>query len=530
MCDIRKIEKIIDEAHKDHQLLNLPQKQAVYALLASFEDMCSLTFMGSILNPFALKRIVDLMDSLNMALTWVYQSCPENADEPITLNISEERYAECCDFLNQYAYPYSVICSGYIASTRKRFDATVDGNCVTFNLNAEQNSSAWNDILREGTSNDSLNFVASLNPIELSKACSELKKQTSIQDGSLCYSLHESELNTFKKVAQAQWDQTKTLPDTWEFDLFSLAEYRAFWVALTTLCYIHFFSCFSIENPLIRLKNSLIIQSPECIAEYIKSQTSLSKDKIETMLEYITYCPTKINVEIMYQPIVKVSDDQLLIAPVLFIGSRPERNLLSVVSTKHDLLYSKEVNDLEGLMISELESHVNLVDVIIVKHKHLRDDLPDIDFAVLDRRSNSAMICETKWFAAADSSKEVYAKENEIDHGCQQVEAIMTYAMADKKHFFSQVFGVENGDMIDLFWCVIAKHNIRTQNKNVPVIDLKRIEELLSKHSLNAVFHFIRNHEYEIKMPETVSITHQEIDYAGFKFKIPALCIGGVQE
>lgn len=69
MCDIRKIEKIIDEAHKDHQLLNLPQKQAVYDLLASFEDMCSLTFMGSILNPFALKRIVDLMDSLNMALT-----------------------------------------------------------------------------------------------------------------------------------------------------------------------------------------------------------------------------------------------------------------------------------------------------------------------------------------------------------------------------------------------------------------------------------------------------------------------------
>ena len=73
-------------------------------------------------------------------------------------------------------------------------------------------------------------------------------------------------------------------------------------------------------------------------------------------------------------------------------------------------------------------------------------------------------------------------------------------------------------------------HNIRTQSKNVPVIDLKRIEELFSSHSLNTVFHYIRNHEYEIKMPEEVKITHQEIDYAGYRFKIPALCFGNMSE
>ena len=106
----------------------------------------------------------------------------------------------------------------------------------------------------------------------------------------------------------------------------------------------------------------------------------------------------------------------------------------------------------------------------------------------------------------------------------------MSYAMADKNHFFKQVFGIDNGEMIDLFWCVVAKHNIRTQNKIVPVIDLKRIEELFSSNSLNTVFHLIRNHEYEIKMPDDVSITHQEVDYAGFKFKIPALCFGDIPE
>ena len=51
----------------------------------------------------------------------------------------------------------------------------------------------------------------------------------------------------------------------------------------------------------------------------------------------------------------------------------------------------------------------------------------------------------------------------------------MTYAMSDKHKLFKQIFDENDGDIVDLFCCVIAKHNIRTQNKHVPVIDLKRI-------------------------------------------------------
>ena len=84
-------------------------------------------------------------------------------------------------------------------------------------------------------------------------------------------------------------------------------------------------------------------------------------------------------------------------------------------------------------MVLELESYVSSPNV--AKHKHLRDDLPDIDFAVFDRTTNSVIICETKWFSAADSTKEVYAKEDEITHGCKQIEEIMTYGMQDRSHF-----------------------------------------------------------------------------------------------
>lgn len=208
---IREIEKIVDEAHKTHEILKLPKVQAIYDVLASFEDMCSLILMGSALNPLGLKEIVDQMDALNIALSWINQSCPEGTDGNFELDISEKRYEQCCDFLNQYAYPYSIICSGYIAYSRKRFDATVDTNCVTFNLTAGQNTSIWNDILREGASNDFQKLSALINPFELLKASAELKKRISVENGMVCYSLSEDVLAPFRKITQAQWDYTKSL-------------------------------------------------------------------------------------------------------------------------------------------------------------------------------------------------------------------------------------------------------------------------------------------------------------------------------
>ena len=78
--------------------------------------------MGSVLNPLGLKGIVDQMDALNMAFSWIDQLCPKDTEGDIEMEISENRYAQCCNLLNQYAYPYSVICSGYISYSRNLYE------------------------------------------------------------------------------------------------------------------------------------------------------------------------------------------------------------------------------------------------------------------------------------------------------------------------------------------------------------------------------------------------------------------------
>ena len=521
--DIREIETVIDIEHKKSPVFTIGKEQTFYDLLTSFEDACGLILMESMFNPLGLKGITDKMDALNTSLLWADQLCVKDM-QPLDTAISETRYKQCCELLNDYAYPYSVICSGYISYSRKRFSVEIEDNKVTFIPGKDQNDSMWSDILRENSQVDLGAMAGVIDPYRLVTSAGELRNKVKIEDGMICYELSEDILNTFKSVVLQQWNATRTLPENWVFDHFTMEEYKTFWVALTALCYVHFCSCFAVSDPLIRLKNSTIIQNRECIIDYIVSVSGLDKEKVDTIIQYITFDPKKKNTDIMYQPIVKLTNGTLIIAPILFMGSRPERNLLAVVSSSHDGEYSKEVNDLEGLMVSELESFVSVPD--IAKHKHLRADLPDIDFAVFDRTTNSAIICETKWFAAADSTKEVYAKEDEITHGCKQVEDIMTYAMQNRRHFIKQVFNIDDGEIVDIFGCVVAKHNIRTQNKYVPVIDLKRTEELLSKYSLNTVFHMIRNHQYEIPLPQEATITHQVVPYAGFEFRIPAICFG----
>ena len=523
--NIREIERIIDSLHENHPFFSGTKEQSIYEVLSVFEDICSLTMLGSVLNPCSLQKITHYLDALNQALYWIENSNLSSNIQPLNRDISEDRYKYSTSLLLDYAYPYSVICSGYISYSRKRLIANVENNTITFDFPKGYNNSAWNDILREVNQFSLDSIFKCFNPLEISKAYTELQKEIRIENGDIVYNITSEVIDLFLNIAETQWNATKTLPDSWKFDEFTLDDYRKVWISLAALCYIHFFSDLKVQDPLDRLRNSIITMPLNSIIEYVINICGVEKRTVELIIDYITFEPTKLNVDIMYQPIVVLSNDIVLLAPMLLINSRPERNLLSVVCSKSDFEHSKEVNELEDLMVQELESvipHSNAL--IITKHKKLGGRLPDIDFALLDTTTNTALMCELKWFIAADSTKEVYAREDDITHGCEQSNSIMTYAMINRKHFIKQVFDYDDGENVDLFCCVVARHNIRTQNNYIPVIDLDKIKKLFLTQSVNSVFHTIRNHKYEESIPEEASITYQVVKYGDFTFKIPAIC------
>lgn len=177
--DIREIEDIIDNLHKKHPAFSGTKEQMTYELLAAFEDMCSIAVMSSVLNPLALKGITDYMDALNQALYWVEKSELPNTTPQIVTEISEARYNQCISLLTDYAYPYSVICSGYISYSRERLIAKVDNDTVTFDFPEDHNNSAWSDILREASQSTLGSFMDKTNLVKIAKANAELQKSNS---------------------------------------------------------------------------------------------------------------------------------------------------------------------------------------------------------------------------------------------------------------------------------------------------------------------------------------------------------------
>lgn len=524
---IRDIEKIIDSYHKDHEFLIGTKEQILYEVLVTFGDMCTCSFFALVLNPFSIGKIRDYMDALNQAINWIEQSDIPSSDEDVEYNISEDRYLQCKSFLLDYAYPYSVICSGYISYSRNRLKATLNDNTITFDI-SDNNKSTWSDILREKSEEKLLELHGISELDDITSASAKLVNNCYVEDGQLCYTISHDILQPFLKVAFNQWEVNKSLPNDWEFDLFSLEEYKQTWIDLTALCYMHLFCLMSTKDATIRINNSVIRHSVDDMINYLNSINGLDESTLRRIVDFISYDSTIKNNDIMYQPLIIIDKKTLLIAPILFLGSNPERNLLSLINLKNnDEKHSSEVNKLEELMVKEIEELLpNNDKVIVIKHKFLKEDLPDIDLGIMDINSNSVLLCELKWFTAADSTKEVYAREDDITHGCAQQDQIMGFALQDREKFIKKTFGLDNCGNTDIYCCVVARNNIRTKNKYVPVIDLDTIKKLLKNKSLIDVFRTIRNHEYEIPMPQDAKIDYQSIAYAGYTFKIPAIVIG----
>lgn len=118
------------------------------------------------------------------------------------------------------------------------------------------------------------------------------------------------------------------------------------------------------------------------------------------------------------------------------MSSNPERNLMAIINKSKDRKHSIEVNQLENLMLGRIKNQIPITENLIVcSHVDIGAELPDIDFGLYDKTTNSAIICELKWLIEADSPQEVFAREDDIERGCQQIRDIMSFAVCNREYF-----------------------------------------------------------------------------------------------
>lgn len=527
---IREVEKVIDDYHKQSPIFMLNRKTALFNALTVFEDFCrlggtaSIALTGDNLEYSFLIR--EQLDSLNVLIQWIFQDCPHNSDDILDMSIIPQRYMDTASLLQFEAVPYSPICSAYISYSRGHFSATVNEKQkkITFFDNPENRSIVISDMMEAILKDQSIKPHFSPTQ-DLPSARNKLISSIKFQDGHIWYNTDEEIWNPFKIMMERQWIYTSELPEEWKFDAFSILDFKRFWVAIATLSVIHMTACLKSGIQGADVEEAVLVKSPSEFIQIIADKTELSTDSITAILKFLTYNSHLKNNDIVYQPFVEIQKDKLALAPHLILASRPERNLISLIHKQRDKSYFDLTNLREGIMQDELDIITGkLPNVLIAKNKSLPDTLPDVDYAIWDTVNNSILVCELKWLVEADSTSEVFARIQDLEHGCSQVSDILNYAENYSVEFCNKVFGITTLESHpEIIGCVVSKKGIRVDNADIPVISLQALSNLLQQNSVIRTFQAIKEKTYLIPATHNFEYGLKSITYAGYTFEIPAL-------
>lgn len=504
--NIRDIEKIVDKYHLSSNYLDKPFQQLVFDILRTYELQCQcfeqINQLSGKIPAFDGDK-QDLTDGLTMALLWAYQ-ISKDANIAYNYDFDDEILYTTLDFIYQYAVPYSKICDAYASYSRNRFKAEIVKNDVFFKAVSEQLNT----------------FAAEIGEF-LEKSTSSLNTFNTKADAIMVS--NKSKEDKIAELANLYWNETSILPADWTFDNFSLQDYKKCWFELFFMVEDHVISHTSQER-----KNCIIVMEKDCFLEAIQEKTQLSKNKIEAILELMVFDSKMKHVDIRYQPLILIGSS-IFITPSLIMNEIPERSLIAVIQRLNkDKSHSSNVNRLEGLMRDQIRAHLAGRKEFISNHdivlKNGENIVTDIDFCIYDFKSNSVLICEMKWLLEAELTHDVYVREDEVDHGCKQVENAMGYAMSNSNDFMERAFRMNVDAPVEYFCCVITKTNIRHNNKFVPTISQRKFEELLdSKKSLREIFEIVRNKEYIPQLESNTKFEDRIVEYAGYTFHTTAL-------
>jgi len=528
---VRQIEKVIDNHHCNHPALKHNRGTCLLYALRLFEDNCRLGGkMESSLGSDSLDNLLlirEQLDSLRIMILWIYDECMYFEYDEVNVEINEKIYYEFIDLLFNHASPYYKLCSAYIGYSRGRSTATyIDSTkTVRFGTNEEFRKLFVADINETLSTPISPNITPDI-VYNIIQKKSLLYGSIRNQEEHVVYNIDADIWNAFKFYGQYQWDMCSELPLSWEFENFTLNGYKDFWITIRTYCEIHSFACLNSSIKGAAADDAVMLYSKDDFINRFHPFSDMSRTEFENIFDYLIFDNNIKNNDPILQPFVQIRNNLYALAPHLVFASSPERNLIALIHKKKDHQYFKLTNQREHLMINEINEVIVPIDnFIVINNKALKKSLPDLDYAIYDISNHTVLMCELKWLIEADAAQEVDARELDLFHGCQQIQALCEYAEEYPYEFMTAVFGEKKHANFSFIPCVISKKGIRVKCNSVPVISLSAFLEYYKKSAtIHDFFNVIQKRDFLTTTPERFSTYDKDvIEYAGYCFELPGL-------
>jgi hypothetical protein len=486
-----EVETYIDNLYLNTALLRSHRDSAAIHLLRILEDKTRFVTM----RPFAPgnqelqfhARLRWAHEAIPWALRWVWRDCP--ATGPVSLDLDWNLYSEAHNLM-KLSFDYYQICRYFVLYSRGFFGAETIKERKRVRFYFRSDPERHRDLAAEVYS-----VLQDYPPI--SPALAKLMAETmpvirtilphyidKTSEFSIRCETPPDLMEYFKRWASTFVDEMRfEMPGTWQFENYSLAQFKFFWKSILALALAHI-QAHEYSDEAVGTNGGALGSLVMQVSEEWLSKTGvlfpIPATAWRSILNLLIYQPTRDYWDPFWQPIIRTLGGTLLIAPHLITSSSPERNLITLLTRSeagrasyNRVSSEKEREQLNGLtQFFQPPRYLTRTRVLVPRGDGTI--LTDIDLFLYERETNVLLLLHAKWFIRPDTVQEQLARDQEVQVAVGTATNAAARITELGEVWVSKVLGIELNHLPTLHSVVACRDFVPSgwvYDQHIPVIN-----------------------------------------------------------
>lgn len=479
---IKDIEKKIDSAFSENPLNGINYSQSLWTVLSVLEDK------------YQHPQIYALLNAISHPISCIYK-CNSHEPGPLIHELIDDHYGWANEWIDK-AFTYDTFNTIFPLYWKGKISIEVEGDKILIEdwRGKDLRYDAYNMLVRkDGDIRESA--------LNNSRAIQLLKGHFHANKNRFQLNLTQKLVESLVKIYSNHTQPRHTIPDDWSCCYFDFGDFKKVFTTIQSILYGRFIlRATPAPDGLggLGYSDSVWVLSQSELANRLSRYTSIERNKIEKIIEYLTFGSAEIlHPDIAIQPIVDLGSKILALSPLIFLNSNSERNfcvLLNKIPKERDN-YTKLTNGKEELLRNEI--------IIKIKNLGYRTESgklkdTDVDLAIIDDKEKLCLILELKWFIEPSEIREILDRSKELKKGIDQAKNIESKFLDNDKQLIKNVLKIDRD--YELVCAVGSRNwigNHCAQCQFIPIIKIKHfVHELKERKCLRSTVTWLKNRDY----------------------------------
>jgi hypothetical protein len=534
------IYKIFDSIIANSDFFSLPRLEAFLHSFRILEGMQNNLGLGNKELDTLLASSRFFEDSKKYLINWIYYKCPEGGKLIKTKESDIEKSIQAISL----AHKFSIIHDAIVSVQKHWADFYLDNkkNLIKFRYRDKEKgvllSGKFFDKVRREAKN--INRIEKImrNAKALFEAFAQFSETIHItKEKELRFQTNEFILDYFEKYVRETLNLQAILEDSWSLGTYSIGDFRETWIQINKLNLIHMFAFLrsyqkygnydtGFNNALFRIRKKNLIK-------YITKHTRLNELVISEIIRDLTYDYTIPHMDIIYQPLIEINNNEIFSSPLLIIGSMIDRNFQALLTKlpHRKREYDRLKNSKEDKMIEDLTPFLKKFGfkfesrIILKENKQIKTD---IDLLIWDDTYKDFLVIELKWFYGPDSTQELFNHDQQFNKGIRKTKNCIDFLERNKDSFFQKLDIPNTRNNKNIYGLILSKMGTTSpfiDDPDFPVIEEMDFLVMLEKGKarVSILYKMIISFLDIKKSTRSLKTSSSELSVGDYTFILPAI-------